>query len=78
MHNRVGLLKAAVECVYRCPAEHVRTGPSIAKPADTHICEGTVEVFHLVGHPTAQSCYAWFYVTGEESDFTTVEIPRRS
>jgi predicted sulfurtransferase len=31
------------------------------------VWDGTVQVFDLIGHPTASRCYAWSHITDEKS-----------
>jgi hypothetical protein len=73
---RIEELRRAVETMHHCKAEHVRSAPTVEMFGDKVVWEGVVEVFSLAGHPKAKCCYAWSYLDGKETQFTTVlEIP---
>jgi hypothetical protein len=66
-------LQDAIRRLHSCEAIHVTSVPV----NDTHdgktVWEGEVEVFQLVGHPTAARAYAWSEATtGTQRRFFTV------
>lgn len=61
----VEALREAVRNLHGCESvwiESVRVKETFEGQS---VWEGTVQVFDLVGHPTANRCYAWSYETGE-------------
>src|SRR5262249_24517064 len=61
MGRRLGSLEgvqAVIQNLYGCDSVHVES-VSIRESCEGTEWEGTVEVFSLVGHPTATIAYAW-------------------
>lgn len=51
--------------LHGCDSIHVETVEVIESFGGETVWEGTVEVFDLIDHPTAQRAYAWAYETDE-------------
>ena len=75
----LGRLQLAVEHWHRCYADHTLTVAVHEVLQDKTIWHGEVEVFHLVGHPTATRCYAWSHREGKrdlrEKFVAVLELP---
>jgi hypothetical protein len=66
-------LKDAIRRLHGCEAIHVTTVPVQDTHDGTTVWEGDVEVFQLVGHPTAARAYGWSEATtGTRRRFFTV------
>jgi len=61
-------LKKAIRATHGCGARHFTTVPVTEMFRGKVAWQGEVEVFDLVNHPTAQTCYAWSY----DDDGTTL------
>ena|ERR1700733_3715877 len=58
--NGVAELQAAIELKHLCKSSHRRTVFVHERmQADETVWSGYVQVFDLIGHPGAQTCYAW-------------------
>ena len=72
---RAALVKAFRD-LHGCGAAHVETVPVIERFQGKTVWEGDVEVFDLVGHPTANRGYAWAYDKAKGSEIVAVlELP---
>ena len=72
----IPLLKKAIKATHGCESLHVESVAVKEVFEDQTAWEGTVEVFHLVGHSQAKRAYAWTYRDGEQNKTVTVlEIP---
>jgi len=58
-------LKTAVERLYNCQSKWVESVPVKETFQGQIVWEGIVEVFELIGHPTAKKCYAWSHLVNE-------------
>jgi hypothetical protein len=68
-------LQEAIRKAYGCKAEHVESVPTVETYWGVRVWEGTVEVFDLTGHTTAQRAYAWGHAvrdSGKEIRIVTV------
>jgi hypothetical protein len=73
---RIEDLRLAVETMHECKAVHSGSFPFKETFRSAIVWEGVVEAFDLTGHPKAKRCYAWSYLDGRETRYTTVlEIP---
>jgi len=54
-------LKKAIRATHGCGARHFTTVPVTEVFRGDVVWEGDVEVFDLVNHPKARTCYAWSY-----------------
>ena len=58
-------LRKAVENAHQCQARYIETVP-VKEFFDGQIAwDGSVSIFKLEGHPTAQICYGWFSKPGD-------------
>ena len=69
----VQALKEAILHLHGCESEWVESVPVTETFQGQTVWEGTVQVFDLIGHPTATRCYAWSHATeGENRRFVAV------
>jgi hypothetical protein len=61
----VQALREAIRNLHGCESTWIESVPAKETFEGQTVWEGTVQVFDLVGHPTAKRCYAWSYETGE-------------
>jgi len=57
-------LKSEIGREYGCPAYYIRTVLVHEEVAGNTFWHGAVEIFGLIGHPSAKRCFAW----GHEDD----------
>lgn len=69
----IAWLQAAFKKLHGCEARHVETVPVIERWKGKTVWEGEVEVFDLIGHPTAKRGFAWAYNKEKGSDPVTVD-----
>jgi|WetSurSiteA1Bulk_404760.scaffolds.fasta_scaffold158733_2 hypothetical protein len=63
-------IKALIEAIrnlHGCKATWVESVPVKETFQGETVWQGTVQVFELIGHPTASRCYAWSYVTDKKT-----------
>lgn len=61
-------LKKAIFDLHGCEATWIEAVPVKETFQGQTVWEGTVQVFDLLGHPTASRCYAWSHaVEGSEN-----------
>lgn len=72
MSEQIDRLKAGIELIYQCTANHLTS--EVVVDAERH-WEGVVEKFRLTGHPDAQYCYAWSYGDHPAHSVTILEKP---
>jgi len=66
-------LREAIKHQHSCDSKWVETVPVTDKLNGETVWQGEVEVFFLIGHPTAQRAYAWSYATeGDRRKFVAV------
>ncbi len=72
----IPLLKRAIKSTHGCESLHIES-VAVKEVFEGHTAwKGTVEVFHLVGHPQAKRAYACTYRDGAQNKTVTVlEIP---
>jgi hypothetical protein len=58
---RIRNIRAAVEAVHKCKAQHEGSIPVIEIHGKNAVWEGVVEVFAITGHPEATRCYGWAF-----------------
>ena len=69
-------LEDAFRRLYGCATKYVETVPVVETWQGKTVWEGEVEVFDLVGHPTAKRGYAWAYDKAKGSEIVAVlELP---
>lgn len=63
--------------LHGCDAEYAETVPVTEIFQDQIVWDGEVEVFEILGHPTAKRCYAWAYPTdtGGRRFMAVLEVP---
>ena len=72
----IPLLKKAIKATHGCESLHIESVAVKEVFEGQTAWEGTVEVFHLVGHPKAKRVYAWTYQDGDQNKTVAVlEIP---
>ena len=74
-HNiYLDMLSAAVQLRHPCDEAHHLASVAVTERVDEHkVWAGIIEVFELVGHPTAKLCYAWAEMTTDsERQFVAV------
>lgn len=59
----VEALRDAIRNLHGCESTFVRTVAVIETFAGKPVWEGDIQIFDLVGHPTANRAYAWSYAT---------------
>jgi len=57
-------LKEAIRNLHGCDSTWVESVPVKETFEGQIVWEGEVQVFDLIGHPTAKRCYAWSHATG--------------
>jgi hypothetical protein len=67
----IGDLRTVIQRLHDADASHVESVPVKEEFQGQTVWDGTVEVFDLVGHPTAHRVYAWAHDTDDS------ENPRR-
>ena len=65
-------LREAVTALHGCDCAHTGTARVIERFHGRTVFDGPVEVFALIGHPTAQEAYAWAYHDGKEPRYVAV------
>jgi hypothetical protein len=57
--DELRILQKAIRAAHGCSSRHFTTVPVTEKFRGQIAWQGDVEVFDLIGHPTAQTCYVW-------------------
>ena len=73
--NYIESLQRAILKAHNCESEHVFSAPIEEVYEGKTLWKGRVQVFELMGHPTATQCYAWGHAlrdTGDEVRIVTV------
>jgi len=65
-------LKDVIRRLHGCESEYLETVPVTEMFEGQTVWEGEVEVFHLSGHPLADTCYAWSYDTDNGKRYLAV------
>jgi hypothetical protein len=71
-------LAIAVEGLHNCRATFLDAVPVIEKFGEKTVWEGIVYVFHLIRHPQAEKCYAWYSdnpETGKRRYYAVLHLP---
>lgn len=69
-------LQKAIRALHRCNSRYVESVPVTEKFQGQVAWVGVVEVFDLIGHPTAKRAYAWSYRDGKQTKSVAVlEVP---
>ena len=69
-------LQKAVQAMHKCGSRYVQSVPVTEKFRGQIAWVGTVEIFDLIGHPTAKRAYAWSYRDGKQTKSVAVlEVP---
>jgi len=63
----INALREAIHNLHDCEATWLESIPIKEVFQGETVWEGIVQVFSLSGHPTANRCYAWSYVTDEKT-----------
>ena len=70
----IGRLRLTIEHLHNCAATHRQSVPVTEVFKGETLWQGDVEVFDLMGHPKATTCYGWSH--GEPEEFITIlELP---
>ena len=76
MSERIENIAKAVEKYAECPAKHLESVVVVETFRGKTVWEGVVEVFALLGHPTAKRAYGWNIGTDSAAQYTAVlELP---
>lgn len=67
IETSIQALAEAIRGLHGCEAKWVESVPVKETFQGKTVWEGVVQVFDLIGHPTAARCYAWSYVTDEKT-----------
>ena len=66
-------LRVAIRNLNGCDSTWVESVPVTETFQGQTVWQGTVQVFELIGHPTATRCYAWSHETDEgKTGYVTV------
>lgn len=66
-------LRDAIKHLHGCDSKWVESVPVHETFQGKTVWDGEVQVFYLIGHPTATRAYAWSYATeGERRKFVAV------
>ena len=57
--NYIASLQRAILKAHGCESDHVFSAPIEEVLQGRTVWKGRVQVFELMGHPTATQCYAW-------------------
>lgn len=72
-------LKLVIEHLHNCSAQYRRTDPVHEVFKGQTVWQGNVEVFDLVGHPSAKRAYGWSHREGKNDEgerfVAVLEIP---
>lgn len=69
-------LQKTIREIHRCSSRHFTTVPVTATVRGQVAWQGDVEIFDLIRHPTAQTCYAWSYNDdGTSRRFAVLGLP---
>jgi hypothetical protein len=68
----IARLKLAIRAEHGCGSRHFTTVPVTEMARGKVAWEGQVEVFDLIKHPTAATCYAWSYEQGGARHTTAI------
>ena len=69
-------LREAIRVMHGCESRHVASKPVREMFQGELAWQGIVEVFDLIGHPKAKTCYAWSYRDGKMlRAITVLELP---
>jgi hypothetical protein len=72
----VASLQKAIRAMHKCGSRYVQSVPVTEKFRGQITWVGTVEIFDLIGHPTAKRAYAWSYRDGTQTKSVAVlEVP---
>ena len=66
--SNVDQLREVIRKLHGATAEHVESVPITESFRGQTVWDGIVEVFELVGHPTASRLYAWTHATDNPDD----------
>ena len=69
-------LRVVIQKIHGADSKHLETVPVIERWKGKIVWEGEVEVFDLIDHPKAKTCYAWSYSKdGTEHTTAVLELP---
>jgi hypothetical protein len=69
-------LRSVIRAVHGAESKHHETVPVVERFKGKIVWEGEVEVFDLMDHPKAKTCYAWAYArNGTEHTTAVLELP---
>jgi hypothetical protein len=67
-------LKDAIQKTHGCASSFLESVPTEESFQGRVVWSGTVEVFELLGHPTAKKCYAWRFVDADTHKPVSVAV----
>jgi hypothetical protein len=67
-------LARAIKSLHGCESMWLRSIPVVESHDGKVVWEGTVEVFWLQNHPTAQLCYAWSHAIDKSTKHRYVVV----
>ena len=70
--KEISALQRAIEDLYGCEAAYRRSEHVRDKFQRDVVWDGFVCVFKLLGHPTANYCYAWRFKLGDETHLAAI------
>jgi hypothetical protein len=75
--DQIERLQDAIKRLHGCDAKHLHSTPVMETFQGRIVWDGYVEVFALIGHAKAQTCYAWIQDQGhgEERYFAVLGTP---
>jgi hypothetical protein len=75
--NDLGSLQMVIRQLHGCESAHVQSVDVVETVHGATVWDGVVEVFDLIGHPTARRCYAWNYTQdgGGTRYMAVLELP---
>jgi hypothetical protein len=76
--SHIDELKAAIQKLHGATATHRESVPIKEAFNGETVWDGIVEVFHLEGHPKANTAYAWLHDTGKgkpSQHVTVLHVP---
>ena len=69
-------LKDAIRRLHGCESNHLTTASVLETFEGETVWKGDVEIFALIGHPTARRCFAWAHETDAGKRYIAIlELP---
>lgn len=75
----IDALRSAIRGLHGCDSKWVGSKPVSLMHASETVWDGSVQLFDLIGHPSASRCYAWEEPPeaegGKPKTFAVLEVP---